>query len=102
MLGQIPKMKVGISSDRRIMYSRRVTSLVSARYGLYDPKQIRLKSQIEYPAENTIPVLISKPTTGLRMNDPLSDKNSPTQFAVKGVPAFANVNTKNRVAKIGM
>jgi hypothetical protein len=102
ILGQIPKTKVGTSRDKRTLYSRRVTSLVKDKYGLYAPKQIRLKSQIEYPAEKTIPVLINNPTTGLRMNVPFSDKNSPIQFLVVGVPALAIVKTKNNVAKIGI
>ena len=61
-----------------------------------------MNNQIEYLAEKTIPVLISNPTTGLRINVPLRDKNSPTQFLVVGVPALAIVNTKKNVAKIGM
>ena len=61
-----------------------------------------MNNQIEYPAEKTIPVLISNPTTGLRINVPLSAKNSPIQFLVVGVPALAIVNTKKKVAKIGI
>ena len=61
-----------------------------------------MNNQIEYPAEKTIPVLISNPTTGLRINVPLSDRNSPTQFLVVGVPALAIVKTKKNVAKIGI
>lgn len=94
------------------MYSRRDTSVVlpvcptdvrgTDKQELQAPKQIRLKIQIEYPAEKTIPVLINNPTTGLRIKVPLSDKNSPIQFAVVGVPILATVKAKNRAAKIGM
>src|SRR5690242_11016122 len=104
IFGQIPNTNVGINSDNSTMYSRRETSCADPRYryGLNAPKQIRLNSQIEYPAEKTIPELISKPTTGLRINVPFNAKNSPIQLAVAGVPMFATVNAKKNAAKIGM
>lgn len=61
-----------------------------------------MNSQNEYPAENTIPVLINNPTTGLRIKVPFSAKNSPTQLAVIGVPAFATVKIKKNAAKSGI
>lgn len=118
IFGQIPNTNVGINSDNRTMYSRRDTSCADprdnsaepsgrtsgagTRYGLNAPKQIRLNSQIEYPAEKTIPELISKPTTGLRIKVPFNAKNSPIQLAVAGVPMFATVNAKKSAANIGM
>ena len=84
------------------MNSRRVTSLAVVMYSDTAPKQIRLNNQIEYPAENTIPVLISNPTTGLRIKVPFNAKNSPIQLAVIGVPMLATVKIKKNAAKSGM
>jgi hypothetical protein len=47
------------------MCSRRVRSVVKAKYGLKDPKAIRLNSQIEYRALATIVVPPNAPAIGL-------------------------------------
>lgn len=44
----------------------------------------------------------SSDTTGLAGNTPASDRYSPTQLAVLGVPMLATVKKKNIAEKIGM
>ena len=47
ILGYSPNSRVGIISVSSTMNSRRVTSVVYVRYGLYEPNASRLYSQIE-------------------------------------------------------
>lgn len=64
--------------------------------------QMQFYSQIEYPADRTIPVLITRPVIGLIWNVPTKLMNSPTRLIVLGVAILAMVNMKYIVANKGI
>jgi len=66
------------------------------------PKQMRLNSQIEYSALNTIPVPPQKATNELRLKTPSNMTNSPIKFDVPGKLILANVNNKKKMVNHGI
>ena len=66
------------------------------------PKQMRLNSQIEYSALNTIPNPPQNAVNELRPKTPKSITNSPIKFDVPGKLIFANVNKKKKIVNHGI
>lgn len=96
---------VGIANVNRIINSRRdrssATSLFKAEVNL--PNAIRLNSQIEQAALNTIEEAAITVARGFWIYEPDNDKNSPIQFTeIPGVPILARVKIKKYNIAIGI
>jgi len=66
------------------------------------PKATRLKSQVEYAADKTIPVEATSMTAPLMEKIPRNTRISPIKFDVPGKPMLAKENVKKNVANKGM
>jgi hypothetical protein len=66
------------------------------------PKAILLNIYMVYAADNTIEELAKAPNKGNLSKVPYKDKNSPTKFKVRGVPALPKHSIKNKIENKGI